>query len=102
MDLTQEMIFHGGPLDPESDRAQRSFPVRYPNTTLVNWVTEVNDETVEGSPLERAARAHLLCNRAALELLQDTYERPRISAAREAGVTTVRTGRKRPISTNSA
>ena len=61
------MLWHfgGTPVDPDG----RGFNVRFPKTTVISWVTEVNDETATGSHLEMVAEAHLIANRAMLELL---------------------------------
>lgn len=61
------MLWHiaGSPANPEG----RGFASRFPKTTVLSWVTEVNDETADGSHLERTARAHLLANRAMLDLM---------------------------------
>lgn len=62
-----DMLWHiaGRPPDPEG----RGFSARFPKTTVLNWVTEVIDETATGDHLEITARAHLLANRAMLNLL---------------------------------
>jgi hypothetical protein len=76
----------------------RSFDSRYPATTLISWVTEVNDETAEGEHLERVARAHLLANQATLDLLSDAA--PALSRWRSddgKGAYTLRVGRERPL-----
>ena len=60
-----DMLWHiaGAPVDPEG----RGFNVRYPRTTVLSWVTEVNDETATGAHLEMVANAHLIANRAMLD-----------------------------------
>jgi hypothetical protein len=72
------MLWHtrGSPPDPEG----RGFATRFPRTTVLSWVTEVNDETAEGKHLERTARAHLIANRAMLDLLAETSAVPEASA----------------------
>jgi hypothetical protein len=97
----QEMIFHTGPIDLESTRARRSYSVRYPKTTIVTWVTEVCDETVEGQELERTARAHLLANLAALELLRDSSGELRTTARSAPNGVTLSVGRDRPLHVRS-
>ena len=68
------MLWHmaGAPPNPEG----RGFAFRYPATTVLNWVTEVNDETAEGAHLERTARAHLIANHAMIQLLGLSAEVP--------------------------
>jgi hypothetical protein len=51
------------------DPANRNFGVRFPSTTLLDWVTEVPDETAHGDRLEQTARCHLLANLTAIESL---------------------------------
>jgi hypothetical protein len=53
------------PIDPDS----RNFNVRYSATTLLDWVTEVPDETAHDDRLEQTARCHLLANLTAIETL---------------------------------
>ena len=53
------------PADPDSRNVGRRFPA----TTLLDWVTEVPDETAHGERLEQTARAHLLANLAAIRVL---------------------------------
>lgn len=71
-----DMLWHmaGRPPDPEG----RGFSARFPKTTVLNWVTEVIDETATGDHLEITARAHLLANQAMLRLLATGHGRRRI------------------------
>jgi hypothetical protein len=80
-----------------ADPAGRGFAARYPKTTVLSWVTEVNDETAEGEHLERVARAHLLANRATLDLL--TAAAPPLQQTRidDNDTFTLRVGRDRPL-----
>lgn len=91
-----DMLWHisTGPADP----AGRGFASRYPNTTVLTWVTEVNDETAEGEHLERVARAHLLANRATLDLMSAAappLDRTRVD--HEGAAYTLRVARRRPL-----
>ncbi|HUG15811.1 MAG TPA: M14 family metallopeptidase [Thermomicrobiales bacterium] len=91
-----DMLWHidSAPPDPQG----RGFATRFPKTTVLSWVTEVNDETAEGEHLERVARAHLLANRATLDLLLAAA--PPISRWRTEhgdGTVTLRVGRARPL-----
>ncbi|HUY99105.1 MAG TPA: M14 family metallopeptidase, partial [Thermomicrobiaceae bacterium] len=65
----REMVWHFGPVAADAPRVRRAFTARAPKLTVVSWVTEVGDETAHGDQLERTARAHLLANRATLDLL---------------------------------
>ena len=90
-----DMLWHisSDPVDP----AGRGFAARYPKTTVLSWVTEVNDETAESEHLERVARAHLLANQATLDLLHAAA--PPIQYWRTEGSDgfTLRIGRDRPL-----
>ncbi len=91
-----DMLWHinTGEAGPEA----RSANLRHPRTTVLTWVTEVNDETACGAHLERVARAHLLANRATLDLLAAAAPDIGVSGTADAdGRTTWRTGRERPL-----
>lgn len=89
------MLWHiaGSPPDPEG----RGFSSRFPGTTVLNWVTEVNDETAEGDHLERTARAHLLANRAMLDLLAEAAALPEVAISGGS----LRWARRRPLNVRS-
>jgi hypothetical protein len=97
LELVNEMLFHINPVDPEGPRGKRSYALRYPRTTILNWVTEVCDETVEGEELERTARAHFLANKAVMELLREHAGRLGSDAELTSDGVYVRTGRERPL-----
>jgi hypothetical protein len=91
-----DMLWHirHAPADPGG----RGYQMRYPQTTILNWVTEVNDETAEGEHLDRVARAHLLANQATLELLYDASSAtPPRRIDHGDGTFTLRVGRDRPL-----
>jgi hypothetical protein len=90
-----DMLWHiaSGPSDP----AGRGFAARYPKTTVLSWVTEVNDETAEGEHLDRVARAHLLANRATLDLLHAAAPPLQRWRSGEDARYTLRVGRERPL-----
>ncbi|MCO5178128.1 MAG: M14 family metallopeptidase, partial [Thermomicrobiales bacterium] len=81
-----DMLWHIAAVDGDSPR--RGFHLRYPRTTVLSWVTEVNDETAEGEHLELVARAHLLANKATLDLLSSAATAPTLRAARNTDGTT--------------
>lgn len=54
-------------LAPNSE--SRNVGVRYPATTLLDWVTEVPDETAHDERLELTARSQELANRSAIDAL---------------------------------
>lgn len=91
-----DMLWHVAAAEPGSP--YRGFHLLFPRTTVLSWVTEVNDETAEGDHLERVARAHLLANEATLDLLASASE-PAMSEVitHGDGTTTWRIGRSRPI-----
>ncbi len=90
-----DMLWHmsTGSVGPDG----RGFAARYPKTTVLSWVTEVNDETAEGEHLERVARAHLLANQATLDLLYAAAEPPSRWRSDEDDRFTLRIGRERPL-----
>lgn len=91
-----DMLWHIAAVGADSPR--RGFHLRYPRTTVLSWVTEVNDETAEGEHLERVARAHLLANKATLDLLSAAAQPPQMRQAANAdGTTTWQIGRQRPL-----
>lgn len=95
-DFRDGMLWHidSAALDPNG----RSFTSRYPKTTVLSWVTEVNDETASGEHLERVARAHLLANQATLELLHAAAPPTRRWTNDHGdGRWTERVGRDRPL-----
>ncbi|HMM42225.1 MAG TPA: hypothetical protein PKA95_10015, partial [Thermomicrobiales bacterium] len=91
-----DMLWHVAGVDPNS--ARRGFHLLHPRTTVISWVTEVNDETAEGEHLERVARAHLLANEATLDLLAAAASSAESWAIKHGdGSTTYRVGRQRPL-----
>ncbi len=94
--LYRDMLFHVQPIDPDSARGRRSYAARFPRTTVLNWITEVCDETVEGEELERTARAHLVANKAVLELLRESFTGMHTRSSMDDRDTYVRVGRERP------
>jgi hypothetical protein len=95
-ELHDGMLWHvsTGPADPEG----RGFNVRFPNTTVLSWVTEVNDETAREAHLQRVAFAHLTANRAMLELLAESAPPANdVRVLESDGLRTWRVGRSRPL-----
>ena len=91
-----DMLWHVSAVDP--DAARRGFHLLYPRTTVISWVTEVNDETAEGEHLERVARAHLLANKATLDLLAVAATPAKLVVIDHGdGRLTHRFGRPRPL-----
>jgi hypothetical protein len=90
-----DMLWHISGAPPSA--TGRGFATRYPATTVLNWVTEVNDETAEAEHLERTARANLIANRAMLDLIGSAAERPEPTAHEDGGRLIYRWHRKRPL-----
>lgn len=91
-----DMLWHIASVTP--DPAARNLEARYPQTTAISWVTEVNDETADGEHLERVARAHLLANQATLDLLAAAATPPHYRRADDGpGRYTLRISRERPL-----
>jgi hypothetical protein len=90
-----DMLWHITPREP--DPAGRGFAARHPRTTVLEWVTEVNDETAEGEHLARVARAHLLANQATLDLLVAAAPPIRHWRGVMGETVTLRVGRERPL-----
>jgi hypothetical protein len=76
----------------------RNFGLRAPGVTTLDWVTEVPDETAHDIQLSRTARAHLLANRAAMDLMADSEsELTRVAQADANGRLSIRISRPRPL-----
>lgn len=98
-DFKGGMQWYFGPRPEGQGRpGRRSYTETAPRLTVVNWVTEVGDETALGRQLALTARAHLLANQATLELLSQVATQPvrrRIDLG--DGRTRITLGRDRPI-----
>lgn len=66
----RDMLWYFGPQSPEA-RSRSRLPAEYHRVTSANLVTEVPDETAQGDYLHLVARAHLVANRAILDLLAE-------------------------------
>jgi hypothetical protein len=95
LQLHDQMICYTWPASPHA------FSVRYPQTCVVDWVTEVPDETAQGDHLRLTAEAHLAAHFASLQFLA-RHPQPRVSSARsEGGRIHRQVGRQRPFVTGS-
>lgn len=66
----EEMLFfYRGVTPARLPDARRNFAMCYPQITLLDWVTEVPDETAQGAYLAECAAAHQVANQAMIELL---------------------------------
>ncbi|MEZ4866621.1 MAG: M14 family metallopeptidase [Caldilineaceae bacterium] len=70
VDLHEGMLFFFQGVAPERQPAtRRGFDMRYPQITLLDWITEVPDETAQGEYLAECAAAHRVANQAMIELV---------------------------------
>ncbi len=70
LSVHEEMLFFYRGVKPSHlPNARRNFAMRYPQITLLDWVTEVPDETAQGEYLAECAAAHQVANQAMIELL---------------------------------
>lgn len=96
-DFHREMNFQMNPRPLDDSRGRRYYAGRFPRTTAVTWVSEVCDETAHGHHLELTARAHLLANRATLDLLAAATTPPERRILTSEDGTRITLGRRRPI-----
>jgi hypothetical protein len=66
----RDMLWYFGPQSPDAPRSPHQ-PDAYYRVTAANLVTEVPDETAQGDYLHLVAQAHLVANRAILDLLAE-------------------------------
>ena len=70
VDLHDDMLFFYQSANPAHlSETRRNFAMRYPQITLLDWITEVPDETAQGDYLAECAEAHRVANQAMIELL---------------------------------
>ena len=93
----RDMIFYFGAYEADSTRSRRSPAARFPGVTVASWVTEVPDETAHGDHLRLTAKAHLIANRATIDLLAASATPPERRMLDTATGTRVTLSRRRPI-----
>lgn len=93
----REMIFYFGPYSSDATRTRRSPSARFPGVTVASWVTEVPDETAHGEHLRLTAKAHLIANRATIDLLAASATPPERRMLVTATGTRMTLSRRRPI-----
>ncbi len=93
----RDMIWYFGGYPAGQERARRSPAARYPAVTVASWVTEVPDETAHGEHLRLTAKAHLVANRATIDLLAASATPPERRMLRTARGTRIIVSRRRPI-----
>ena len=86
-DVHQGMLFFFRGMDRrEEPVAWRSFSLRHPEITLIDWITEVPDETAQGTYLVECAGAHRTANLAMMRLVADSAQpAQRLISRRENG-----------------
>ncbi len=92
----RDMLWYFGPLSPEA-RARWRQPEAYYRVTAANLVTEVPDETAQGDYLALVAHAHLVANRAILDLLAELAPPVTRIADRTGGGLRLVLQRRRPL-----
>lgn len=76
MNVQGGMLFFYQGIDPAQQPATwRSFALRYPTITLIDWITEVADETAQGAYLEKCAQAHRIANLAMFRLVASSAQK---------------------------
>ena len=97
LDVYNDMLFFYRGVSPAKlPAARRNFAMRYPTITLVDWVTEVPDETAQGDYLAECAEAHHVANMALIRLAAESATRPvRTISPGVDGQVQVRFGRTR-------
>ncbi len=93
----REMIFYFGAFQSDGNRLHRSPSARFPGVTVASWVTEVPDETAHGEQLRLTAKAHLIANRATIDLLAASATPPERRILVSASGTRITLSRRRPI-----
>lgn len=96
-DTYREMIFYFGAHELGDRRSGRSPAARFPGVTVTSWVTEVPDETAHGEHLRLTAKAHLLANRATIELLAAYATPPERRILESENGVRITLSRRRPI-----
>lgn len=74
-----------------------AFSARYSDTCVVDWVTEVPDETAQGDHLRLTAEAHITAHLACLEFLAAHDQPVERTAVEDGGAIRWRVGRRRPF-----
>ena len=98
-DVHQGMLFFLRKMDRREDLvAWRNFALLHPEITLVDWITEVPDETAQGEYLTECAAAHRTANLAMMRLVADSAQpAQRTVRRRENGDVHVSFARERRI-----
>ena len=93
----RDMIWYFGGHPAGQGRARHNPASRFPAVTVASWVTEVPDETAHGDHLRLTAKAHLIANRATIDLLAASATPPERRIVQTARGTRIVVSRRRPI-----
>ncbi len=98
-DVYEGMLFFLRAVKPAGQpEAQHNFAMRFPQITLLDWVTEVPDETAQGEHLVKCAEAHRVADLAMIRLVAESATPPVRQVSRTAdGRTLIRLRRARHI-----
>ena len=98
-DVYDDMLFFYRGVDRGRDEVTwRSFSLRYPDITLLDWITEVPDETAQGDYLRECAEAHRIANLAMIRLAAESAQpAQRTVQARPDGRTHIAFARERRL-----
>ena len=89
------VIFHQRRQSPGSDF--RFICLKYPDITIMDWVTEVADETATGKDLEACVKTHLIACRATMDSILSFGARPENRDREDASGIFLHRRRSRPI-----
>jgi Zinc carboxypeptidase len=93
----REMLWYFGPQSPDARARSPRQPDAYYRVTAANLVTEVPDETAQGAYLHLVGHAHLVANRAILDLLAEAAPPVERTVSTDAAGTRVLLRRQRPL-----
>lgn len=68
------LFFYRGVERGRDEVTWRSFSLRYPDITLLDWITEVPDETAQGDYLLECAEAHRIANLAMIRVVAESAQ----------------------------
>jgi hypothetical protein len=93
----RDMLWYFGPQPPDARARPPRQPEAYYRATAANLVTEVPDETAQGDYLHLVAHAHLVANRAILDLLAELAPPVERAVSTDATGLRVLLRRQRPL-----
>ncbi|MFN8537814.1 MAG: M14 family metallopeptidase [Thermomicrobiales bacterium] len=93
----RDMLWYFGPQSPDARARSPRQPEAYYRVTAANLVTEVPDETAQGDYLHLVGHAHLVANRAILDLLAEAAPQVERAVNSDVAGTSVVLRRQRPL-----